>query len=171
MYRTLPILVGLLVLAGCETTRPVPAADQLAAQVDLIRVTTTMVVHQALVAVDTEETHEANLERVATIRPFIATTLLPLLKGNELGQITRQTADQALALLDSKLWGREKEAVSVGIRLVLGYVAMPANPAGQLNDADRQRIVALFEGVDRGMALFGQVAVRSGPLRLSWGSR
>ena len=91
---------------------------------------------------------------VEPAKKVIAESVLPLFEGAEVTEVTKATAEQALALLDEKLDPVLKGVIQLGVNVALGYVKMPDNPTDKLSDDAKNIIIAVFNGINAGIGAF-----------------
>ena len=80
--------------------------------------------------------------------------VLPLFTGAGVGEVTVATANQALKLLDEKIYPVLKGVIQLGVNTALAYLKMPANPTDKLSPDAKAIVVALFNGMSAGIADF-----------------
>lgn len=86
-------------------------------------------------------------------RKHIAEAVIPLFEGADVKDVTKATADQALALINdnTKVNPKVLGAIQLGIDSALLFLDLPANPTDKIPDDQRKLLVALFKGIVGGV--------------------
>lgn len=86
-------------------------------------------------------------------KKHIAEAVLPLFEGADVKDVTKATADQALAIINDKTKINPKAlgAIQLGIDSALLFLDLPANPTDKIPDDQRKLLVALFKGIVSGL--------------------
>lgn len=91
---------------------------------------------------------------VKPVQEIIDTTVIPIIKGVDLADVTRATADKALALLNEKIPQEIKGVIQLAVNGAMTLLKMPDNPATKLEPGQVEIILALFRGIGTGASAF-----------------
>lgn len=91
---------------------------------------------------------------VKPVQEIIETSVIPIIKGGDLADVTRATADKALALLNEKIPPEIKGVIQLAVNGALALLKMPDNPATKLEPGQAEIILALFRGIGTGASAF-----------------
>lgn len=86
-------------------------------------------------------------------KKHIAEAVIPLFEGADVKDVTKATADQALALINdnTKVDPKVLGAIQLAIDSALLFLKLPDNPTDKIPDDQRQLLVGLFRGVVGGV--------------------
>ncbi len=87
------------------------------------------------------------------VKTHFETAVLPLFEGADLAEVTKATADQAMALINdaTKVDPKVLGAIQLGIDSALLFLDLPDNPTDKIPEDQRTLLVALFKGVVKGL--------------------
>lgn len=93
----------------------------------------------------------ATKQKVATVVEFMDATVIPFFENKPLKSITRNTANEVLALLDDKLSPALRAGVQLALNAGLALINLPDNPAAKLNQNQRDLILGVLNGIRNGL--------------------
>lgn len=100
-----------------------------------------------------DESWETTKTIAGEARKHLVEAVLPLFEGADVKDVTKATADQALALINdnTKVNPKVLGAIQLGIDSALLFLDLPANPTDKIPDDQRKLLVALFKGIVGGV--------------------
>lgn len=152
-------LVGLAVLGtGCETLSGIVGKINLSVEsvTPYVEKAAASGVKSGLKALSKDTASYETTKRVAgEVETLITDSVLPLFSGAEIGAVTKATADQAMAALNgANIEPQILGAIQLAVDSALLFIKMPENPTDALSDDTKGLIVALFNGITKGLQKF-----------------
>lgn len=163
------VWIALIVVFGCKS-----GIGDGSNAAHAVRSGTALAVAQGWAWIESQGSLEETQRYARGIGSLLTETVLPLIDGAALGEVTRAVADNALTLLGERVPPKMRPFILVGIDLVLARVELPASPSDRLPPAVRVLVSAFLHGVSDGCSAYldGQAETPSGAPRdvgpLSW---
>lgn len=149
------VLAGVF-MPGCETVKDVIGKIDL--QVDdvapYVEKAAASGVKAGLKKLSEDEESWAKTKKIAgEVKTHFEGAVLPLFEGADVTEVTKATADQAMALINdaTKVDPKVLGAIQLGIDSALLFLKLPEDPTAKLPDDQRKLLVALFKGVVTGL--------------------
>ena len=88
------------------------------------------------------------------VREVMENSIVPLIAGVPLSEVTRATVDAALKQFGEKIPVEYRGVIQLAINGALAVLKLPDNPAAKLDKGYVHVILALFRGIGTGIAAF-----------------
>lgn len=149
-------VLGGVFVPGCETVKDVIGkidlkVDDVAPYVEKAAASG---VRAGLKKLSKDEESWATTKKIAgEVKTHFEGAVLPLFDGADVTEVTKATADQAMALINdaTKVDPKVLGAIQLGIDSALLFLKLPDNPTDKIPDEQRKLLVALFQGVVSGL--------------------
>jgi hypothetical protein len=150
------LAAGMFFMSGCETVKDAVGKINLdvADVAGYVDKAASAGVKAGLKKLSKDEESWATTKTIADeAKKHLAEAVLPLFEGADVKDVTKATADQALALINDKTKVNPKVlgAIQLGIDSALLFLDLPDNPTDKIPDDQRKLLVALFKGIVAGV--------------------
>jgi len=93
-------------------------------------------------------------ETVKVVNEALTTTVIPFVDGADIKNVTKATVDKALALLSEKISIEYRGVIQLAVNGALALLKLPDNPMTKLEPGQVEIILALFNGIKKGIDAF-----------------
>lgn len=145
--KTLLLLLGLSLMAGCSTIQDVPPAT-LQASIELATYNAALYGFKAVLRNNKDSADELRKDAGVAVQA-IRENVLPFLAGEPTGQAMVDLVNTVFANLN--ISPSVKNIISSTIRIVVTEIHLPENPTDKLDAQTKASIVGLFTGMAKGL--------------------